>query len=392
MKLTTSSAAKLSLPEGRNDIIYWDDGLPGFGMRIRAGGAKTWIVQYRAGPKKIRRQKIGDVTRLRLEQARKEAKQILAEVQLGSDPQKAKLEARREAELFGKQTVRYLEYACGSHSKPRSQQERVRHIRRDWKVFDQVPVESIERRDVAARLVELAGRHGPVAANRSRSTLSAFFSWALGEGLVEQNPVIGTNKQGEEKARERVLDDAELVAIWNALAGDQYSRIVSLLLLTGQRRQEVAAVTWHELDLENAIWTLPQDRTKNGFEHEVPLSKQALKCLAEVERRDGRDFVFGAGEGPFSGFSRCKVRLDKKCGIDGWTLHDLRRTMVTGMNELGVAPHVVEAVINHVSGFRAGVAGIYNRAKYTAEKRNALQLWADHVESLVEGGVNQPIS
>ena len=384
MKLTTSSATKLSLPEGRNDIIYWDEGLPGFGMRIRAGGAKTWIVQYRAGPKKIRRQKIGDATRVRLEQARKEARQILAKVQLGNDPQQAKLEARREAELFGKQAVRYLEYVGSSRAKPRSQLERVRHIKRDWKVFDQIPIHTIERRDVATRLVELAGRYGPVAANRSRSTLSAFFSWALGEGLVEQNPVIGTNKQGEEKARERVLDDSELVSIWNALGDDQYSRIVRLLLLTGQRRQEVAAVTWHELDLENGIWRLPSNRTKNGVEHEVPLSLQALDCLASEERRDSRDFVFGVGEGPFSGFSRCKARLDKKCGVDGWTLHDLRRTMVTGMNELGVAPHVVEAVINHVSGFRSGVAGVYNRAKYMAEKRNALQLWADHVASLVE--------
>ena len=384
MKLTTSSAAKLSLPEGRNDIIFWDDGLPGFGMRIRAGGAKTWIVQYRAGLKKIRRQKIGDVTRVKLERARKEAKLILAEVQLGNDPQEAKLEARREAELFERQAARYLEHLGRSRTKPRSQQERVRHIKRDWKVFDQLPIHTIERRDVATRLVELANQHGPVAANRSRSTLSAFFSWALGEGLVEQNPVIGTNKQGEEKARERVLGDAELISIWNALADDQYSRIVRLLLLTGQRRQEVAAVTWHELDLDNGIWRLSSKRTKNGGEHEVPLSKQAQEILMSEERRGSRDFVFGTGEGPFSGFSRCKARLDKKCGVSAWTLHDLRRTMVTGLNELGVAPHVVEAAVNHVSGFRSGVAGVYNRAKYTVEKRNALQLWADHLTSLVE--------
>ena len=131
-------------------------------------------------------------------------------------------------------------------------------------------------------------------------------------------------------------------------------------------------------------WTLPAKRTKNGIEHEVPLSKHALVILENIGRRDGRDFVFGIGEGPFSGFSRCKARLDKKWGVAAWTLHDLRRTMVTGMNEMGVAPHVVEAVINHVSGFRSGVAGVYNRAKYTAEKRVALQMWADHIISLTK--------
>lgn len=384
MKLTAPSVAKLQLPTGRNDIIYWDDGLPGFGLRIRAGGSRTWLVQYRSGPKKIRRQKIGDASRIRLEQARSEARQILAKVELGSDPQGVKLEARREAEFFGRHARRYLEQVSKARTKPKSHIERQRHIQRDWKVFDATPIQEIGRRNIAIRLGEIAEAHGPVAANRSRSTLSAFFSWALGEGLVEQNPVIGTNKQAEEKARERVLDDDELVFIWDALKDDHYSQIVRLLILTGQRRQEVAGMTWQELDIDNGIWSLPAKRTKNGAEHEVPLSNQAIKILTDTKRKDDRDFVFGFGEGPFSGFSRCKVRFDKRCGVTSWTLHDLRRTMVTGMNELGVAPHVVEVVINHVSGFRSGVAGVYNRAKYTAEKRNALQLWADHVTSLAE--------
>ena len=382
MKMTTPSVAKLELPPGRSDIIFWDDSLPGFGLRIRAGGSRTWLVQYRAGPKKIRRQKIGDANRVRLDQARLEARQILAKVELGNDPQRAKLQARQEAEYFSRQASRYLELVSKARTKPKSHIERQRHIQRDWKVFDAMPVHEISRRDIAIRLGEISSSHGPVAANRSRSTLSAFFSWALGEGLVEQNPVVGTNKQVEERARKRVLDDAELRSIWKALVDDQYSQIVGLLILTGQRRQEVAGMTWQEVDLENGVWTLPAKRTKNGIEHDVPLSRQAMQILAGVEQRKDREFIFGIGEGPFSGFSRCKARFDKRCGVAGWTLHDLRRTMVTGMNEVGVAPHVVEAVINHVSGFRSGVAGIYNRAKYTTEKKNALQMWADYITAL----------
>ena len=384
MRMTAPSVAKLELPPDRSDVIFWDDSLPGFGLRIRSGGSRTWLVQYRVGPKKIRRQRIGDANRIRLEQARTEARQILARVELGDDPQASKLEARQKIEFFADHACRFLEVVSKARTKPKSHIERQRHLQRDWKVFDAISISEISRRDIAIRLGEISSAHGPVAANRSRSTLSAFFSWALGEGLVEQNPVVGTNKQAEERARERVLNDPELGTIWNALVDDHYSQIVRLLTLTGQRRQEVAGMTWHEIDLPKGVWKLPSRRTKNGVEHDVPLSRQAIEILASIEQKKDREFVFGFGEGPFSGFSRCKARFDKRCGVTDWTLHDLRRTMVTGMNELGIPPHVVEAVINHVSGFRSGVAGIYNRARYTDEKKNALQVWADHVSSLAE--------
>lgn len=383
MRLTAASIAKLSMPEGRDDIIYWDDGLPGFGLRIRAGGARTWLVQYRAGSKKIRRQKIGDAARVRLEDARNEARQLLAKVQLGGDPQGEKLQNRQEVELFGRHAQRYLTQVSQARTKPKSHTERLRHITRDWRIFNDVPIQEIGRRQIAIRLGEIAECHGPVAANRSRSTLSAFFSWAMGEGLVEVNPIIGTNKQGEERARDRVLSWEEIVAVWSALGEDHHASIVRLLLLTGQRRQEVAGMEWSEIHLDEAMWKLPADRTKNGRPHEVPLSHQAIRIVDHLERRTDRANVFGFGVGPFSGFSRCKARFDQRCGVRNWTLHDLRRTVVTGMNELGIAPHVVEAVVNHVGGHRAGVAGVYNRAKYADEKRIALQKWADHLDVVV---------
>jgi len=156
---------------------------------------------------------------------------------------------------------------------------------------------------------------------------------------------------------------------------------VRLLLLTGQRREEVGGMRSSEIDLDKAMWALPGERTKNGLPHLVPLSRQAVELITAQPRHKGRDFVFGEGEGPFSGWSRSKKRLDRRCGVEAWTLHDLRRSVSTAMNdELGIAPHVVEAVINHVSGeAKRGVAGTYNRAQYLKERTLALQAWADHL-------------
>jgi integrase len=156
-----------------------------------------------------------------------------------------------------------------------------------------------------------------------------------------------------------------------------------MLILTGQRRDEVAAMEWAEVDTAAALWRLPAERTKNRRAHEVPLSLQATAVLTDRER-DGRTYVFGRDAGaPFSGYSAAKRRLDTGSGVVAWTLHDLRRTAVTGMVEIGIAPHVVEAIVNHVSGAKGGVAGIYNRALHRPEKAKALQRWADHIERVV---------
>jgi integrase len=202
--------------------------------------------------------------------------------------------------------------------------------------------------------------------------------------LADENPVAGTNKAIEEIKRDHVLTDDELAVIWRACREDDYGRIVRLLILTGQRREEVGAITRSELDLSAALWTIPKNRSKNGREHEVPLSRPAVDILQGMPRREGRELVFGDGEGGFQGWSKAKAALDSriiKAGseIRPWRLHDLRRTAATRMGDLGVLPHVVEAVLNHNSGHRAGVAGIYNRATYRTEKRNALTSWAERV-------------
>lgn len=206
------------------------------------------------------------------------------------------------------------------------------------------------------------------------------------QGIVENNPVVGTALPGEERQRERILVADEIRVLWLATEGSgDYNAILRLLLLTGQRREEIAGLHWSELNLERTAWLIPVERTKNKRSHEVPLSQQAAQIIRGLPRRHGRALVFGSGQGSFSGWSRAKARLDDRSGLSGWILHDLRRTVVTGMNELGIPPHVVEAVVNHTSGHRAGVAGIYNRATYASEKRSGLQAWADHIDEIVHG-------
>ncbi|MFL5337251.1 MAG: tyrosine-type recombinase/integrase, partial [Geminicoccaceae bacterium] len=323
---------------------------------------------------------------------------ILAAARNGQDPQAAKSQAREQtAVTLGAVATLYLVRVVGPRQRPRTLAERKRHLERDWKPLAGVPIDSVERAQIAAHLARIAAEHGPIAANRSRGTLHALFVWAMGEGMASGNPVVGTNKPGQERSRARTLKLWELARVWQATEGPgDFNAIVRLLLLTGQRRDEVAGMRWSEVGLEKAVWSLPGRRTKNKRDHDVPLSDAALAVLAFLPRREGRELIFGKAAGPFSGWQYAKARLDKriaglqtedgaqdKAGPKGsvmepWVLHDLRRTVATLMiEEAGILPHVVEAVINHVSGHRAGVAGVYNRATYAREKREALTRWAE---------------
>jgi integrase len=218
--------------------------------------------------------------------------------------------------------------------------------------------------------------------------LHAFYRWCFGEGYCETNPVEGTNTNDEVK-RDRVLSDNELVTVWRCLPepGEDYGDIIRLLILTACRRDEISELRWDEvIDLKNpekAAIALPGSRTKNHRPHLVPLSPPASAVL-QARPRNGRELVFGQGAGGFGGWGRAKKRLDNAARLNQpWTQHDLRRTASTGMAALGVQPHIIDCVTNHVSGFRAGVSGVYNRHPYEDEMRQALNLWGEHVGSLV---------
>jgi integrase len=310
-----------------------------------------------------------------LEQFRAKARELRRKVSQGVDP-RAPAAAGDTLGLVGEMFLRHVV------KRPKTQAERERHLRRDWSPLHHRPITDLTRREIASHVLSLKDRYGVATANRSRSTLSALFQWAIGQGLADANPVTAAGKAGDEPARDRVLSMEELRGIWTATAGEgDYNAIVRLLMLLGQRREEVGGMRWSELEpLERALWSLPGSRTKSGKAHQVPLSTAALAILEALPRRAGRDHVFGVGEGGFSGWTHCKRRLDARCGVSGFTLHDLRRSFVTHCAEaLEAEPHVIEAAVNHVSGHKGGVAGIYNRATYSGQKARLLQRWADYL-------------
>lgn len=385
MKLTQRTLGTLELPAGKNDVIYFDDDLPGFGIRIRSRGSRTFILQYGFGTR-TRRHTLGKVTALSLSQARKMASELYARVRLGHDVAREKDERRiRAAETVGAALESYLPYKK-ANLRPRSYDETERHLLKHCRALHRLPLVEVNRRAIAARLATITVTNGASAANRVRASLQAFFSWTIAQGLLDYNPVVGT-VVNQEHARTGVLADHELKAIWAATEGDgSYNAIVRLLMLTGQRRTEIAGLRWAEMHDDKIV--LPATRTKNNHEHIIPLSPPTQAILVGCRR--GGEFVFGNRPGrPPSDGGGAKAALDQRMRASGvelepWTHHDLRRTMSTRMHEIGIQPHIVEACINHV-GHKSGVAGVYNKATYTKEKITAFLRWSQYVLDVVEG-------
>jgi integrase len=389
MKLSKANVSKITLPPGKDDHTEWDDDIPGFGLRIRSGGSATWIFQYRQGSKQ-RKLTLGSASAISAHDARKRASELHAKVRLGQDPAGEKIESRtRAVETLGSILKPFLSVKKAA-LKPRSYEQVERHLLVHSKRLHPLQTTAIDRRAIATLLTELSSNNGAGLANSVRASLSAFFSWAMREGLADSNPVIGSNKAETTKARDRVLTNDELHLMWNALPDNDYGDIVRLLALTGQRRDEIGSLRWREIDFDKAVISLPAERTKNSKPHDIPLSDAALAILQARPHRVGRDLVFGTGANGYLGWSSYKLSLDARIADKGtippWRLHDLRRTAATRMaDELGVQPHIIEAVLNHVSGHKAGVAGIYNRATYEKEKRQALNIWGEHLGAVVSG-------
>jgi integrase len=253
-----------------------------------------------------------------------------------------------------------------------------------------MPVDTVRRKDVAARLLVVTREQGPIVAARARAALSTFFTWAMQMGLAEANPVIGTIRPPEGKPRERVLSDGELAAVWRAAGDDQHGKIVRLLILLGACRAEIGGLAVKELlDLDGPkpTWTLPATRSKNGRAHTLPLMPMALAIMKSVPRMVSRDQLFGMySAAGFTAWAKEKRALDARSGVSNFTVHDIRRSVATRLADIGVQPHIIEQILNHQSGHKAGPAGIYNRSSYEREVRAALALWEDHIRALVEGG------
>ncbi len=386
VRLTKGMLATLAPAPGQAERIVWDAEVRSFGVRIRASGARTWVIRPPRSGGASRLHTLGSADAIDLASARRAAQEKIAEAALGGDYTKAKAEARAQAAVkFGGLLDRYISDKQEQGRRASTLANLKNHLFAHWGPLHGRPLSAITRAEISARHRQITSEFGPHAADRARSVLSTFFAWAMAEGLADSNPVTATRTATAPTRRERVLTDAELVAVWRACRNDDFGRIVRLLILTGQRRNEVAGMRRSEINLSGALWTLSAERSKNKRTHEIPLSPLAAAILADGMADGGRDLVFGEGEGAFSGFSRAKAALDRRVGeaAEEWGLHDLRRTAATRMADLGVVPHVVEAVLNHVSGSKAGVAGIYNRANYREEKRAAMALWAEYVGQMV---------
>jgi integrase len=405
MQTKITKSAVEALEPGK---AIWDDKLKGFGARRQKDGI-FYYLRYRVNRIPFMKS-LGRHGHLTPDQARKIAQAKLGQAAQGIDPfeDQAKL---RSSEVVGTALERYLARRR-KVLRPRAYIEVHRHLLGNAKRFHRLRLSEVTKGKIAELLHDVEERSGIVARNRIRSSLSAFFTWTITEGLLEFNPVTGTAKADEGGPRERVLSEAELAEVWNELdvlgqsTSHPYSDIVRLLILTGQRRQEIGALRWDEIDFDKAVITLPPNRTKNNRQHELPLSPQASAVLKSrqakglsqsgaipISRKPQGAMVFGNGKAGFSGWTEWKARLDARIAVQRkeagakamppWRLHDLRRTVATLMAEkLGVLPHIIEAVLNHVSGAKSGIAGVYNRATYADEMREALCGWATYVDQI----------
>jgi integrase len=400
--LTDLSIKKQALPETRKEVP--DGKITGLYLVLQPSGAKSWALRYRAAGKPAKLT-LGSYPKIDLATARRKAQEALGEVASGKNPAADK-KAAREAQKSEQSTADRVEAVANSFIE--------RYVKRNvgasWareterllrvEVIPEIGgkrISEVTRADIHNLLDAMVDRGSPINANRLLAVLRRMFNWTVERGHIERSPCDKIKAPATETARDRVLSDDEIRAAWRAFenVGWPFGRIAQLLLLTGARRDEIAAARWSEIDLKAKTWTVAKERSKNGVAHEIPMPDAALDILKSLprigERKDG--FVFTTNtRAAVSGWSRAKSQVDKAIlavmqGVAPahWTFHDLRRTAASGMAGIGIPPHVVEAVLNHRSGTIKGVAAVYNRYNYATEKREALDKWAARVVAIVGG-------
>jgi integrase len=369
----------------------------GLYLVIQSTGAKSWAYRYRVGGKS-RKLTLGSFPALGVTKARSLCSAAALKTKAGGDPAREHRSALAADDSFERVARLFIE----RYARPKN---------RSWdqtagwlglkagedgglvltgkgaiKKWGDRKIGTIRQADVVHLLDGLVDQGSPISANRTLTAIRKLFNWAEGRYGLSGNPCNKVEMPGTETARDRVLIDDELVAVWQAAAeqGGHFASVVKLLILTGQRRGEVAGMEWRELDLPTRLWKLPRGRVKNDNGHEVPLSSPALAIIESVPRLSGRQLLFTTtGSTPVSGFSKAKVEIDEASGVEEWTIHDLRRTVASGMARLGVSLPIIEKILNHSSGSFRGVVGVYQRHSFADEKRAALDLWGAHVARLV---------
>jgi integrase len=404
-RLTDASVQRLRPPAGKSRADIFDAAMPGLCIRL-SGERRTWCLFYRFGGKQ-KRLSLGHYPGTSLAAARAAANAARLQIEAGTDPAEAKAtvkaKAARPPDTFENVVEQFIRLDLERrHRTPRyirnTRAMFANHVTPRWRGRD---IKSIGRRDLIELLdavhdgggvVKVAGKRktmpgGPVIANRVLGACKAMFNWAARRGLIETSPATLVEKPGEETSRQRALSDAEIARVWDAAGALTYphQQFYRLALITGQRRTEIATMRWDQIDFDAATWTLPAASNKAKREHIVPLSPLALALLRNVPRFGRCPFVLSAdGEKPLAGFSKPKKQIDQLLAqggnaIEPWTIHDLRRSAATGMAALGVERFVISRVLNHTD---SGITSVYDRHRYTEQKRHALDLWAAHLQRL----------
>jgi integrase len=385
--LTTRTVESVRASDQRREIP--DGLLRGLYFIVQPSGSKSWAVRYRHNGT-TRKLTLGNYPALNLVQAREAAAKALRAVQEGRDPGQEKQQARSELpDTVGAVVDEFIEKHVRRNNRPSTAAATERlfklHVLPIWK---NRLIKSITRRDVHDLLDRVIASGSPVAANRTFGAITKLFGWALGRDIVETLPTAGIKRPTEEKSRDRVLSDAELKSVWCAAAkvGFPFGPLVQLLILTACRRSEIATLRCSEVDLDRAVIVLPAERTKNGVQHAIPLSAPAVAILKSLPRTNGSAFVLTTnGEAASSDFGKKKRKLDALLPPDTphWSLHDLRRTVASGMAKLGIGLPVIEKCLNHVGGSFGGIVGVYQKHEFSEEKRRAFDAWATFVSDLV---------
>ena len=386
--IITDKVIQATAPDNRSEFHVWDSQLPGFGVRVRKTGHKTYVLFYRArNRKRIRKLTLGSAYAINATEARRQAREILGQIAAGKDPADERL-AYRDSSL------RIAYDAFKAEHLPKVSREHARHRERIFerhflpKLGDKV-LSKISRAEIKEIIDRIAKKHKIAACNAHRG-FSAFLSWCVEHGLIEHHVLRGSKLPAQYRARERVLTDSELIKVWNAC--DHLPKIwkayFRMLIVTAQRRAEVASMHWSEINLDQCTWTLPTERTKNRYQHVVPMSPLMKTVLDSAPGKSG--FVFPSPivrSQPIHSFGRATDALRKCAQVSPFRLHDLRRTAASIMGQIKIAPHVIEAILNHRSGIISGIAAIYNRYGYESEKLDGLCRYGEYLRALIHNAI-----
>jgi integrase len=390
IRLTQLAAEKLTAPaNGR--LVYWDRGLPGFGLRITARGAKSWVAMYRVSRRSVM-ETLAPMSRVpKVVDARALARASMSKAATGAHP----VAEKRAAHSVASAVARFLDEHCDRNLRAGTAKEWRRILEHDVVArWGDRTLAGISKADVLELINHKAARRertrkgedggAGVQANRTLARLRTFCRWAVANDLTTTDPTVGVRMPAKETPRDRVLSDFELKAFWTGSEqlGTPFAPLFKLMALTAQREGEVAGMRWDEIDLATRTWTIPASRAKNGKQHVVHLSAPAISVLEQLPHQGDRLFT-GPNGGSAPDFGRPKARLVALMGVDDWVLHDLRRTATTGMARCGIAPHVVDRILNHQAGVIRGVMRTYNQYDFLAERKAALEAWGRFVENLV---------